>query len=555
MKKLFLEFKSVSENRKFLFFLAFAFLFLCFHLGGWGLTESSEARYAEISREMLLAKDFLHPMLLGIYHYHKPPLTYYITMLGYEIFGINEFGARFFLQIALIIQLVLVFKIAKRLTNDPKVPLMAAIIYFTFPIVLISSRNLTTDAYLTTWIMASIYFWLRYIQEPKHMYRLYLYFLFMGLAFETKGPVALLFILIFIISYRLIFKNKFRINKHYVLGFILFFIIGASWFFALLVENNTIMDYFINYQLISRIKDNSFNRGKSFWYFIIILPALLFPWFFIIFNWSKKQFKQLFKLRNPHAVLLISSLILLLVFSIFKTKLILYILPIFWMLSILIADSLSQINQKVRNIIHFSYLIIATSLSSLSILSHYYDLNFTLSIAQIVSIVAVYILFLILFVLLNRKKYQSTVFIALGFAVLLIVFANYFMTNNDNSINSIREMALFIKNNNTKDQNVLVYNRRLSSLPFYLDQNIITLNDGNNTTKRETFFQKNNNWKKNLIDVASKKELEYLNTILKRKEKFIIIRKKDIKSKFFDEVNDRFEKQKEFGKWVLYYSN
>jgi len=76
--------------------------------GTWGLTETSEARYAQISKEMFTSGDYLHPTLLGIQHYHKPPVTYYITSLGYSIFGANETGARFFLAIALLIQLLFI---------------------------------------------------------------------------------------------------------------------------------------------------------------------------------------------------------------------------------------------------------------------------------------------------------------------------------------------------------------------------------------------------------------------------------------------------------------
>lgn len=81
----------------------------------WGLTETSEARYAEISKEMFENNTLAHPTLLGIYHYHKPPFTYQITTIGYQLFGVNEFGARFFLQISFLIQIILVYLIAFRL--------------------------------------------------------------------------------------------------------------------------------------------------------------------------------------------------------------------------------------------------------------------------------------------------------------------------------------------------------------------------------------------------------------------------------------------------------
>ena len=90
-------------------------------LGSYGLAETSEVRYAEISREMLITGDYLNPQLLGIFHFHKPPITYYITSLGYQIFGINEFGARFFLQVAVIIQLLFIYGLAQLLFKSKKI--------------------------------------------------------------------------------------------------------------------------------------------------------------------------------------------------------------------------------------------------------------------------------------------------------------------------------------------------------------------------------------------------------------------------------------------------
>ena len=39
-------------------------VFIPFAFSNWGLTESSEARYAEISREMYTGANYLHPKLL-----------------------------------------------------------------------------------------------------------------------------------------------------------------------------------------------------------------------------------------------------------------------------------------------------------------------------------------------------------------------------------------------------------------------------------------------------------------------------------------------------------
>ena len=70
------------------FILLAIFIITLFNLGSWGFTETSEARLeAQVAKEMFETGDFIHPRKMGISHYHKPPLTYYITTFGYAIFG------------------------------------------------------------------------------------------------------------------------------------------------------------------------------------------------------------------------------------------------------------------------------------------------------------------------------------------------------------------------------------------------------------------------------------------------------------------------------------
>lgn len=172
----------------------------------WGLTETSEARYAEISKEMFENNTLAHPTLLGIYHYHKPPFTYQITTIGYQLFGVNEFGARFFLQISFLIQIILVYLIAFRLFPIKKTALIAALLYASSPIAIMASKNLTTDSYLTTWVLLSIYSWLQ--AKSKHPYYTFLFYGAIAMGFLTKGPLVLLPVLLFIGSWKLIKKKS-----------------------------------------------------------------------------------------------------------------------------------------------------------------------------------------------------------------------------------------------------------------------------------------------------------------------------------------------------------
>lgn len=138
----------------------------------WGVIETSEARYAEISREMFRSGDWLHPRLLNIHHYHKPPITYWLTAISYSIFGVNAFAVRFFLTVAFCLQVFLILKIAQQLFENTRTAWYAALVYATLPTVLISVRGLTTDAYLSTFVLLSIYWWIGYLKSSK-VYFLY----------------------------------------------------------------------------------------------------------------------------------------------------------------------------------------------------------------------------------------------------------------------------------------------------------------------------------------------------------------------------------------------
>jgi 4-amino-4-deoxy-L-arabinose transferase len=267
-------------------------LFVVFNigLGSFGLAETSEARYSEISKEMVNSGDYLHPNLLGIKHYHKPPLTYYITSLGYQIFGINEFGARFFLGIALLLQIYLVYKIALLVYKDEKIAYASALIYTSLPIVLVAARNLTTDAFLATFILWSIYLWLQF-KHLKELRFLYGFFIVLGLAFLTKGPVGLIPPFFFIICWNYYNKEKIKFSAHLFIGILLMLAISSSWFLAIIIDDPKVWDYFIQEQIINRATNaEQFHRTQPIWYYLVLIPALGLPWliFIIAFLLKKK---------------------------------------------------------------------------------------------------------------------------------------------------------------------------------------------------------------------------------------------------------------------------
>jgi 4-amino-4-deoxy-L-arabinose transferase len=541
-------------KNRFYFILLVIFVFLNIGLGSWGLAETSEARYAEISREMVLSGDYLHPTLLGIQHYHKPPATYYITAIGYKIFGINEFGARFFLSVALILQLFFVFKIGKLLFKEEKIAFFSALIYFSFPVVLIAARNLTTDAYLTTFILWSIYFWLQY-KDGKRAFYLYGFYALLGLAFLTKGPVALLPVIVFIGCWKLVYKEKLQFSIRTLLGSLLFLIVAGSWFTAIIIDKPQLWDYFIDEQIVKRtIAAQSFHRNQPFWYYLVLAPLLGFPWLFFIVLDLKRKFRAIVKERSIAIMLSITIVILMLIFSAFSSKLVLYILPIYSFISLLAGYILFNSTGKWINIYVNIYMVLFALLLLGLIVG---------GLGSWIFMDGIYTILLILFTAgigIYLWKYSSTnqhfqlIYLGMSFSICLLLTDALFSAGNPYMINSAKELMGFAKQKSGKDLNrLIVYDYLLPSASFYLDDEIVTVENTNFNAQRETRFEKAAIYKRNFLDLKQKEDLQRFKDLMLEKGNILIERKGHQMNDSLDYILKNFSQCEEMNKWIIYY--
>lgn len=540
-------------KNKLYIFLGIAFIALIFHLGSWGLTDSSEARYAEISKEMYVSGDYINPTLLGIKHLHKPPVTYYITAFSYHIFGANEFAARFFMQVALVVQIYLVFQITLLLYKNEKLAFAAALIYFTFPITIIAVRTLTTDAYLTTFILASIYFWIKYKHVSKP-YFLYLFYLFLGLIFETKGPVGFIIPITFIITHKIIYKEKIETTIHQFLGILLFIFIAASWYIVVVIHNEGLVDYFFNNQLIERVSKNKFNRGKPIWYYALILPVIGLPWVIYLFFYFKKHLKAIVKKQQTNFILIITFLVLFLVLTVSTSKLILYILPLFFILAIFSAKYLKECSEKQLQLFSIIYLILIFLFTFPIIAIKYsnFQINVNLGLAILTAIFFTSI-GLFMYKKIKNSNYLKPAYLGVVFIIAVLITSNQLFSINESKINSVKPISKFIQENSNKNAQVLVYNYLLPSLSFYLNQNITTINHGKYTTQREIQFETNEDWKENLINYFNLNDRARILEVNTAKPTFLIKKKSETLPDTLKILTDKLKHKKDFNTFEVYY--
>jgi len=537
--------RSVFEKYS-LWLLAVYGLVLFLFMNNWGTVESSEARYAEIAREMLVSGDWIHPQLLNIHHYHKPPFTYWITAFGYLLFGINSFGARFFLAVSGLVQLLLIYQIARHFFKDKTKALAAGLIYATLPLVIISIRGLTTDSYLQTFILLSIYCFIQW-RTTQRVVWLYLIAIACAAGFLTKGPLILILPVFFVIGfYKTLPKVSF--SYHHLLSFLLFIVIGFSWFIYLAVENSQFIRYFLFRHTYERMANAGvFSRSEPFWYYLLYAPLTALPWtIFLIKGFISTRWRNVNPTIKKMAIFLV--LLPITFFSLSSSKLILYVMPAFAGIAILSAYFLFHLEKlpRIENYVLGYFTLICLSFFGINQVDKSIALPPVLLIPPVVTI-------LVLVGIRIFKSLSSVDRILLSafvFTVFLLAYGAWFMKFNELKINSTRSLAAWIKDNQLQDRNILVYNRLLPSLAFHLNDDIISLHDGNRYLKREVNFEKDEAWKQGLFDLTNPQDADRLLALLQTDPVMIVKGKVNPSSQW---LLTYFSHQHKEGEWIIYY--
>ncbi|MCL6285850.1 phospholipid carrier-dependent glycosyltransferase [Ruegeria sp. 2012CJ41-6] len=89
-------FKLTSIQQRFLFGFLATLLGIRLVLIFWlPITDTNEARYAEIARKMLETGDWITPQFdYGVPFWGKPPLHTWFSAIGMKVFDVGHFGAR-----------------------------------------------------------------------------------------------------------------------------------------------------------------------------------------------------------------------------------------------------------------------------------------------------------------------------------------------------------------------------------------------------------------------------------------------------------------------------
>jgi 4-amino-4-deoxy-L-arabinose transferase-like glycosyltransferase len=358
-----------SEAAWVLFALAVVWFALFFRLGTLPLLQPDEGRNAEVAREMKESGAWLSPSYDGIAYLDKPAFFFKTVALSLAAFGNNETAARLPSAVFALALLAMTFLFCRRV-HGTRCAIMAVIIIATMPLYVVFSRTIIFDMTLAFFVSAAIFAGYRAEEcEGKSRRNWYLLgALAAGFATLVKGPVGFLIPGLVLFVFHLVERwgNARNLISELLAGFmtlvrdsldcliprlillvfcrvgarcgmlkrffaplnlLVFFGVTLPWFVGLSLQHPDFPYYGLIEESFHRFTTTTFHRTQPFYFYALIVAGLFLPWSFILPEAGVAAWKNK-KMSSADRLCLVWAVVVVIFFSLSKSKLPGYILTV-----------------------------------------------------------------------------------------------------------------------------------------------------------------------------------------------------------------------------------
>lgn len=245
-----------------------------------------ETRYVSAAWEMWLRGDFLVPFKNGEPYSHKPPFMFWMFHAGWAVFGVNDWWPRLVLPLFSALGLLLTCGLARRLWPEhaglggrAALVLMSALLWILF------STSVMFDVILAAWVLLGMHGVLEAADGRRRGF--VMLGVAIGLGLLTKGPVVLLNLLPVTVlapwwNGGLPAKGRMRWGGWFG-GVGLAVLLGAAIALAWAIPagfagGEAYRNAIFWGQTADRMVE-SFAHRRPVWWYLPLLPLVLFPWF------------------------------------------------------------------------------------------------------------------------------------------------------------------------------------------------------------------------------------------------------------------------------------
>ncbi|WP_246312502.1 ArnT family glycosyltransferase [Pseudaquabacterium terrae] len=300
-----------------------------------------EGRYVGVALEMLQSGDWLTPRLDGLPFFHKPPLFYWLTAAALALLGQHEWAARAASLLGASALAAGLYLYLRRWAGAAlaRASLLALL---TQPMYFIGAQFANCDMLVAACIGLALLAWAHALQSaaagsgqaPRPARAAG--FALAALGVLAKGLIGIVLPLLVLLAW---LACQRRLAQARLLawwpGWLLFAAIAAPWFVLVELRHPGFADYFFVGQQLHRYARGGFNNVQPAWFYPAVLALLCLPWW--PWLWGVRRAAGAAPGAAPWSLMGCWLLVVLVFFSVPRSKLIGYMLPLLAPLAVLVA--------------------------------------------------------------------------------------------------------------------------------------------------------------------------------------------------------------------------
>lgn len=328
-------------------------LFLLFFGLGFRSLWGSEDRWAEVTREMLLFRDFFHPRINGQPYFDKPLLTYWAIIPASWLAGaLNELAARLPSAVSGLVALFATMGLGRKLFGRVRALLAGALLLGSVSF-LFWSRTAAADSENMAAVILAVWWYFSFRTRPG--FPAYCgFYLICALGAHFKGLTAVAVPAVAVLPDIL---SGGRWKEHLSLSNAAALVLGLLVYVLPFVYAALTANGYGENGLALAFRENllrffrAFDHKEPFYCYLYYVPFLFMPWIFLLAGAAWDRIRNWRGLEEGQRWIGLSVLGIFLLFTLSSSRRSYYILPILPFLALFTADFLIRpFSQRTRDL-------------------------------------------------------------------------------------------------------------------------------------------------------------------------------------------------------------
>jgi len=312
-------------------------------LGQLPLTQPDEGRNAEVAREMKDSGSWLVPTLDGLPYLDKPAFYFKTVALSFALLGETATAARFSSALSGFLLLVLTFAFARR-EYGLRTGALAVMVAATSPLFLAFSRLVIFDMMLSLFMSGAIF--AGYIAEQKQGRSRSGWYLLgaasSALATLVKGPVGFIVPILVLGVFHALERRWNALKRLFApVNLLVFFGLTLPWFLGVNHRYPDFAYYGIVEESLHRYTTTEFRRAGPFYYYLPWIALGIFTWTLLLPESVVAAWRARRRWTSTDRLLIVWTIVVIVFFSVSKSKRPDYILSVVVALGVLTARVLA----------------------------------------------------------------------------------------------------------------------------------------------------------------------------------------------------------------------